>query len=176
MSRAAKTNRIEANEEKANRDPITGEPGSHPIGTTIGTAIGASAGVATAIATGAAAGAALGPVGAAIGALAGGIFGAGVGHAMAEDMFPTQLTWWKENYQGRTYIKNGAAFDQYEPAYWYGIDAGMRYPEESFESLEPNIRNNWNLARGNSTLEWDDARPAVREAYDRMRAERLSKK
>ena len=67
----------------ANRDPLTGAPGSHPIGTAAGA-------VAGAVAAGAAAGTlAAGPigtvVGAAVGALAGGLAGKGI----AEMIDPT---------------------------------------------------------------------------------------
>lgn len=54
-----------------NLDPITGEPGSHPIGTGVGAAGGAL--------TGAAIGAVAGPVGAAAGAVVGAIAGATIG-------------------------------------------------------------------------------------------------
>jgi hypothetical protein len=47
-----------------NADPISGEPGAHPIGTGVGAAGGAAAGAAV--------GAAGGPVGAAVGGVVGG--------------------------------------------------------------------------------------------------------
>ena len=173
MSNVGKT-RIQSNIEHENRDPLTGEPGSHPVATGIGAVVGISAGVATAIATGATAGAALGPVGAAIGAIAGGIFGGGVGHAVGESMHPTQIAWWKENYLSRPYVKSTHNFDAYEPAYWYGIKAYETYKGQDFVLLEPSLRNNWNLDRGGSTLEWEDALPAVRDAYER--SHQLAKK
>lgn len=168
MKNAIKETRTASNIEHENRDPITGEPGSHPVATTIGTVVGISAGVATAVATGATAGAALGPVGAAIGAVAGGIFGAGVGHAIGEDLHPTQIAWWKENYINRPYVKSTHGFESYEPAYWYGINAYQQFGGQEFDALEPNLRNNWNLDRAGSTLEWDEAAPAARDAYDRL--------
>lgn len=160
---------MESNEKHANRDPLTGEAGSHPVATGIGAAVGVTAGVAAAAAIGAASGAALGPVGAFVGAFVGGVYGGGVGHAIGEDIFPTQLAWWKNNYASRAYVMKGVDYSNYEPAYWYGIDAGARTKDTTFENLEPSIQNNWNLARGNSTLEWDDARPAVHDAFMRMR-------
>src|SRR3954454_5907703 len=83
----------------ANRDPITGAPGAHPIGT--------GAGAAAAGATGAAIGAAVGgPVGAvvggAIGAVAGGLGGKGV----AEKINPTvEDAYWRDTYTSRPYAK-----------------------------------------------------------------------
>ncbi|MEO6004610.1 MAG: YsnF/AvaK domain-containing protein [Opitutus sp.] len=68
---------------QANRDPITGEPGSHPIGTAAGaTALGAEG-------AGAAAGAAAGPIGVGVGAAAGAVIGGLAGHAASEQFNPT---------------------------------------------------------------------------------------
>ena len=66
----------------ANRDPITGEPGAHPVGTGLGTAAGGAA-------AGAAAGLAAGPVGAAVGAVVGGVAGGLAGKGIAESINPT---------------------------------------------------------------------------------------
>src|SRR4051794_32509382 len=52
----------------SNQDPITGEPGAHPVGVGVGTAAGGAA-------AGALGGAAAGPVGAVVGAVAGGLAG-----------------------------------------------------------------------------------------------------
>ena len=81
------------NEKKkrdANRDPLTGEPGSHPVGTGIGAAAGGAAGAVAGAATGAAVGTAgAGPIGTAIGGVAGALIGAAAGHGTAEGLNPT---------------------------------------------------------------------------------------
>lgn len=66
----------------ANRDPLSGAPGSHPVGTGIGSAGGAAAGAAIGGAVGGPAGVL---VGGAIGAVAGGV----TGHAAGESANPT---------------------------------------------------------------------------------------
>src|SRR5881394_2140943 len=58
----------------ANRDPLTGAPGAHPVGTATGA-------VAGGIAAGAAAGTVAGPVGTAIGAAVGAVVGGLAGKA-----------------------------------------------------------------------------------------------
>ncbi len=158
----------ESNEKKANRDPITGEPGSHPVATGIGSAIGLATGVASAAAMGAATGAALGPAGMIAGAAAGAIFGGGVGHEVGEDIYPTQLAWWKDNYVSRPYVAKGTPFEYYEPAYRYGIEAGINNKGHDFGDLEPSLRNNWNIARGQTSLEWNEAKHAARDAFERL--------
>jgi hypothetical protein len=158
-----------SNAKKANRDPITGEPGSHPIATGVGAAAGAATGVVAAAAMGAATGAAFGPAGAITGAIAGGILGGGVGHGIGEDIYPTQLAWWNENYVTRPYVKQGAGFDEYRPAYWYGIHAYQAFPQTGdFSSIEPQLGEEWDAVRGNSTLSWDEAQLATRDAYERL--------
>ena len=74
---------------KANRDPITKQPGAHPIGTGVGAAAGGAAGVGAAAAAGAVAGTAAGPVGTGVGAVAGAVIGGLGGKAVAENMNPT---------------------------------------------------------------------------------------
>jgi len=64
-----------------NPDPITGAPGSHPIGTAVGSAGGAAAGAAI--------GAVGGPVGAIVGGVAGAVVGAVAGHKAGEAKDPT---------------------------------------------------------------------------------------
>ena len=54
----------------ANRDPLTGAPGSHPVGTATGAVAGGAAGAAV--------GSAAGPVGTVVGAAVGAVVGAGV--------------------------------------------------------------------------------------------------
>lgn len=73
----------------ANRDPITKQPGSHPIGTGLGAAAGGGAGMAAGGAAGAAVGGAAGPIGAAAGAAVGAVAGGLGGHAVAEHFDPT---------------------------------------------------------------------------------------
>ena len=60
------------NNDHLNRDPITGEPGSHPIGTAVGGLGGAAAGAAI--------GAIGGPLGMLIGGAIGAIAGGSAGH------------------------------------------------------------------------------------------------
>ena len=71
-----------ADADSMNRDPITGEPGAHPVGT----AVGATAG---AVAAGAAVGSVAGPVGTVVGAVVGAVAGGAAGKGVAETVDPT---------------------------------------------------------------------------------------
>ena len=66
----------------ANRDPLTGASGAHPIGTGVGAAAGG-------IAAGAAVGSVAGPVGTAVGAAVGAVAGGLAGKGVAENIDPT---------------------------------------------------------------------------------------
>jgi uncharacterized protein (TIGR02271 family) len=68
--------------ENPNRDPITREPGSHPVGTGSGALVGGAAGAAL--------GAPAGPVGSAVGAGVGAVAGGLGGKAAGEAMNPTR--------------------------------------------------------------------------------------
>ena len=148
-------------------EPIT-DP-NHPVATGAGAVLG---GVAGGVAGGAAAGAAIGgmtgPVGAAVGALAGAVVGALAGRGIAGAADPVaEDAYWRENYASRPYAQN-ATYNEYGPAFGYGVDAFARYPGRSFPEVEPDLARDWRSRRGNSSLDWDRAQHAARDAWQRV--------
>lgn len=142
------------------RDPLSGEPGAHPVGVGVGAAAGG-------MAAGAAIGTVAGPLGAAIGAAVGAVVGGLAGKGIAESIDPTvEHAYWRDNYAARDYVAPGASFDDYGPAYGYGI--GRYDGDRSFEDVEPELADDWIGARGASTLAWGDASPAARDAWERI--------
>jgi uncharacterized protein YcfJ len=98
----------------SNADPITGEPGAHPVGVGVGTAVGGAA-------AGAAAGAMAGPVGTVAGAVIGGVAGGYAGKGVAESIDPTtEDAYWRENHANRSYFDQSHTYDDYAPAYRHG--------------------------------------------------------
>ena len=167
-----KTNDMEIKHE--NRDPITGEPGSHPIGTGIGAAVGATAGLAGAAATGAALGTVIGPVGTVIGAAIGGLIGGLAGSAAGEDVNPTdEHAYWNENYKDRPYAEQGTSYDTYKSAYNHGIEAYKAHNGRDYSEIEPDLKSQW-TGQNNQPLSWDKAGPATRDAYDRLAKQRTT--
>ena len=147
-----------------NRDPITGAPGAHPVGTGVGAAAG--------VATGAAVGAIGGPVGSAVGAIIGGVIGGLAGKGVAEAVDPTaEEAYWRDNYQNEPYYRKDLAFDDYAPAYGLGMGSlvSERYRDRSFEDIEGDLATEWDTYRGNSRLSWPEASPAARAAWARAR-------
>jgi uncharacterized protein (TIGR02284 family) len=148
-----------AEDKDLNRDPISDEPGAHPVGTGVGAAGGAVAG--------AAAGSVGGPVGAVVGGVVGAVVGGLAGKAAAEAVNPTaEEAHWRENYNREPYYEPGRSFDDYGPAYRLGLTGRTRY--EDWDSAEPTLESEWETARGGSSLSWPQARPASRAAWDRI--------
>ncbi|MDR6857363.1 glycine zipper domain-containing protein [Variovorax guangxiensis] len=144
------------------------EPKDKATATGVGAAVG---GVAGGVAGGAAAGAAVGgmtgPVGAAVGAAVGAVAGALAGRAVKADP-AEEDAYWRDNYTGRPYVESGSTYDDYAPAYRYGVDAYSRYPDRRFDDVEPELSRDWGTARGRSSLEWERAKHATRDAWQRL--------
>lgn len=150
----------------ANPDPITGEPGSHPVGTGVGSAGGAMAGVAVGAAVG-------GPIGAVVGGVAGAVIGAEAGHVVGEAANPTvEKEYWEKAYKTRPYYKAGRAFDYYEPAYRYGWEnaAGLEFATKSFDDTESVLHQRWAAQSSATRPSWVDSKEAARDAWDRVRS------
>jgi hypothetical protein len=152
-----------------NDGKVTSTSSSHPVGTTLGTLGGAAAGVGGAVAAGAAMGAAVGPAGAALGAAVGGVVGAMTGHTIAAQINPKdEDLFWRANYSGRPYVKDGSNYTVYQPAYMYGVESYSKNPDRNFDEIEPTLSEDWYKTRGNSTLDWEEAKLASRDAYERL--------
>lgn len=149
------------NEPDANRDPITNEPGAHPIGTGAGGAGGAAAGAAIGGAVG-------GPVGALAGGAAGAIAGGLAGKAAAEAVNPTvEDNYWRENFGNRPYAA-GERYERWRPAYQHGWQSYGRYRGRGFDEVEPDLRRDWEKTDGARDLSWERAREATRDAWHRV--------
>ena len=146
----------------ANRDPITGAPGSHPIGTGIGAAAGGAAGAAAGTVV-------AGPVGtivgAAIGAVAGGLAGKGVG----EMVDPTvEDAYWREAHTKEPYYSEALGYeDAYSPAYRAGYEGRAKYDGRSFEEVESDLQGDYIRHSGRADS-WNEVRDASRAAWDRV--------
>jgi hypothetical protein len=148
-----------------NPDPITGAPGSHPVGTGIGAAGAGAAGLAIGTAVGGPVGSVVGgAIGAVVGAVAGGLAGKGVAEAIDPT---TEDAYWRDNYSSRSYVRQGAAYDEYQPAYRYGWETRKAHVDKSFDEAEPTLARDWDARRGASAMTWEQARPACRDAWDR---------
>jgi hypothetical protein len=128
---------------------------------------GVAGGVTGGMAAGAAVGGMTGPVGAAVGAAVGAVAGALAGKMVKVDP-EAEDTYWRDNYTTRPYVTTGSTYDDYGPAYRFGVDAYSRYPERSFDDLDADLSRDWSTSRGSSRLEWEHAKHATRDAWQRL--------
>ena len=153
----------ESVERRNNPDPITKKKGSHPVGAGVGTVAGATAGAAI--------GAPGGPIGAVAGAVIGGIAGWLQGRVIAEGVNPTEEElFWHENFSGSPYFDREYTWEDYQPAYQAGVQTFD--PKRKFSDIEPELENNWGEIRGDSRLEWPEARSASEDAWNRLRSQK----
>jgi hypothetical protein len=150
--------------DRANLDPITKEPGAHPVGTGAGALAGGVAG--------AAAGSLAGPVGAAAGAVVGAVGGGLAGKAGAEAINPTQEdAYWRENYKDRPYVNPGASYEQYRPAYQFGWESYQKHGRRfgSFDEADRELAREW---AGRRAGDWETCRAPARDAWERLGSNR----
>ena len=147
----------------SNPDPITGEPGAHPIGTGIGAA---SAGAA-----GAAIGSVGGPVGVVTGAAIGAVAGGLAGKSVAESIDPTNEDgYWQKNHAGQPYAIHGS-YERYSGAYRAGYEGAARHgADKNYADVESDLQSAYEKSKEQGGVTWDRARHAARAAYERARA------
>ncbi|MBW4621467.1 MAG: hypothetical protein KME17_19170 [Cyanosarcina radialis HA8281-LM2] len=148
----------------ANPDPITGEPGAHPVGTGIGAAGAGIAATAIGVAVG-------GPVGAVIGAAIGAIGGGLVGKEVAEFIDPTvEDEYWRDNYRTRPYFESNYEYSDYEPAYRLGYESysSMHDGRLNYDRAEEDLRQEYETKYPNARLKWEQAKHATRDAWNRV--------
>lgn len=155
--------------ERLNADPITGEPGSHPVGTGLGATGGAAAGAAV--------GALGGPIGAVIGGAVGAVVGGLGGKSAAEAVNPTEEDlYWREHSLNTPYYSDARAhysdldYDRdYQNAYRVGYENRPHYEHTTrFEDVEHELKVKWEQTKGTSRLTWEQAKLAMRDAWNRV--------
>ena len=95
--------------------------------------------------------------------------------ALAGDRIAEQIeasaeeAYWRENYSTRPYVTSEATFSEYRPAYRYGVDAHRRFEGQSFEQVEAELMHEWDGVKGTSSLTWEGAKDAARDACAHQR-------
>jgi hypothetical protein len=147
-------------EHDVNKDPLSDEPGAHPVGTGVGAAGGGTVGALVGGAVG-------GPAGAMIGAAVGGLAGGLAGKGIAESVNPTEEeAYWRSTYSSRPYARN-RTYEELHPAYRYGWESRGRYADRGWNDIEHDLGRGWEKAKADSRLGWNEAKDAVRDAWDR---------
>jgi hypothetical protein len=111
------------------------------VGTAAGTAVGLAAGAAAAIA---------------------GKTPTGTLDPQAEELY------WREHFAAEPYYDPNFAFEDYLPAWRAGWEGRAKYAGRTFAEAERELKADFHWSRGESRLLWDQARDAVRAAWDRV--------
>lgn len=138
--------------------------GTHPLGITAGLLVGALIGFFGGLAAG--------PIGSLLGAVGGAVIGAMIGASLTVgpevDLKPHDR-YWREHYPQRPYVPAGADYADYGPAYRHGSRAGLRAKQpRGWPEAEAGLARTWDANKEGSRLDWEQARPAVRDAWDRL--------
>ena len=90
-------------------------------------------------------------------------------HLFAALLHPTaEDAYWRDTYSTRPYVARGASFDDYGPAYRYGVDSYGRYDGRTFDEVEGDLARDWRRAKGASKLSWENAKHATRDSWERV--------
>jgi len=155
------TRKVVMNEEDLNRDPITGTPGAHPVGTGAGAASGGVAGAAI--------GMVAGPGGALLGAVIGAVAGGLAGKEAAEQLNPTaEEIFWREYYTQEPYAARDKTYEYYGAAYQTGWEGRARYNGRSFDEAETDLKADYARLKSKEAAEWVEARHAALAAWNRI--------
>lgn len=147
-----------------NPDPLTGEPGAHPVGTGVGAAGAGIVGTAVGVMVG-------GPIGGAVGAVVGSAAGGLLGKGIAETFDPTvEDAYWRENYKHRPYVESHYTYDDYSPAYRTGYEGYSTYSTQglSYQDAEPQLQQQYEQHPDSHRLGWDQAKHATQDAWHRL--------
>lgn len=133
-----------------------------PLTTAVSAAGGAVGGAVLGMAVG-------GPVGAAVGAIITGVATSLLAKDVADMMDPDVDNYWTGEHKKQPYSSAGD-YQTFRPAYQYGAAASNTYSGKSFEEVSPALRDDWAKRGQKTNLQWEQAEPAIRNAYQRPKS------
>jgi hypothetical protein len=81
----------------------------------------------------------------------------------------TESAYWRNHYSSRPYYNKNMTYSTYEPAYRFGLYNYNQNNGKRYEDLDmAQLKSDWERMRGNSKLTWEQAQPAVQDAYNRI--------
>lgn len=75
---------------------------------------------------------------------------------------------WQQQHETQAYADKTLPYDHYAPAYRTGSEAARKHAGKKFEEVEDDVALQYERNRAGSPLPWDQARPAVKAAWDRL--------
>ena len=115
-------------------------------------------------------------VGGAIGGIVGGLAGSDIAHKEHVDPLEREDHYWRESYLQKPYYQDSRNhypdldYDRdYQNAYRLGYESRMRLqPETRFDDVEHDLQTQWEQFKGESRLKWEEAKFAVKDAWNRI--------
>ena len=74
-------------------------------------------------------------------------------------------TYWHKHFLEHSYVPAQASYDDWGPAFRYGEHARQQYGDVPYSQVQQDLGRGWTEARGQSSLSWDEAAPAVRDGW-----------
>ena len=71
----------------------------------------------------------------------------------------------ERTYCSEPYYSSGRTWNDYAPAYRYGLRGYGLHGGQRFDEIEDELAHEWEYVRGQSRLTWPEARPAMRAAW-----------
>ena len=88
---------------------------------------------------------------------------------IADDTFTREAEQFRTHYN-TAYAKSGKSYDDYDPAYKYGYAAAGTYGDRDYDSLEGDLRSDYEGRYGaDNDSAWDDVKDAVRHGWNRAK-------
>ncbi len=76
--------------------------------------------------------------------------------------------YWRTHYSNQEYVERNAPYSAYQPAYRTGYEGRGQYPGKTYDEVEADLQRGYEKSKDNSTLSWDKARKAARDAWNRV--------
>lgn len=76
--------------------------------------------------------------------------------------------YWRTHYTNKEYVERNAPYSAYQPAYRTGYEGRSHYPGKTYDEVEADLQRDYEKSKGNSTLIWERARKATRDAWNRV--------
>jgi hypothetical protein len=92
---------------------------------------------------------------------------------MMAGAYPTwdqEERWWRDNYSTRPYAA-GRTYEEFRPAYQYGVLCATRYSGRTWDEAEADTRSGWDKFenKGPGGAKWENVKDAVKDAWNRVR-------
>ena len=76
--------------------------------------------------------------------------------------------YWSNHYALLPYVQPGEPYSRFRAAYRFGWEARALYADRTWADVELQLKNDWQADPANFDFPWTRARPAVRDAWDRL--------